>query len=279
VFELCCTVRGCSRILELRENGLHCAAGHHFDRARAGYWNLLQPQDTKSRRAGDSDEAVLARRRWLDGGHMNGLLSFLRSWLAAHPDGHADDQIDRVIDLGCGEGYFGAALFAEPKFSYCGIDLSKRAIKLAARRWPQATWVMANADRFLPAADRSVRRVVSLFGRRPISEIERVLADDGEVLVAVPAEDDLIELRSEVQQAGHRRRRWEMIVDQFSAAGFACRMHQNWTEQIDLDRDAVHDAAAMSYRGVRHSQQERLQSLDAMEVTVSADLLGFNRRT
>ena len=66
------------------------------------------------------------------------------------------------MDLGCGEGTFGSALFADEAEGYVGIDLSKRAIKLAARAWREPTWVLANADRCLPAADASVDRIVSL---------------------------------------------------------------------------------------------------------------------
>lgn len=65
MFELRCTVRDCRELLSRRDNGLFCAAGHHFDRAKQGYWNLLQPQDRKSANPGDSEQAVLARHRWL----------------------------------------------------------------------------------------------------------------------------------------------------------------------------------------------------------------------
>src|SRR5690606_6274486 len=145
------------------ESGLFCAAGHHFDRAKEGYWNLLQPQDRKSRHPGDADTAVLARHRWLQRGHAAGLIATLQPWIADQPRSDSAAPL-RTLDLGCGEGSLGPAFVPADAAGYCGIDLSKRAIKLAARRWPSATWVLANADRILPAADASVDRVVSLFG-------------------------------------------------------------------------------------------------------------------
>jgi 23S rRNA (guanine745-N1)-methyltransferase len=294
MFELRCTVRNCSHRLERRENALFCAAGHHFDRTKYGYWNLLQPQDKKSLDPGDSEDAVLARHRWLERGYGHGLVTALRTWVEAVGDKFAkeqdaeeqaaggqlaDSQIpSRVLDLGCGEGTFGAALFSGPRYDYCGIDMARRAIRIANRRWPEATWVLANGDRILPVSDESVRQVVSLFGRRPAAEIARVLVDDGDCIVAVPGADDLIELRERVQQAGHQRSRWEAIVEEFSRVGLELVEHQNWSEVRSLEPDAIADALAMTYRAVRRSQNERANELTAMDVTLAADLMRFRNR-
>lgn len=281
MFELRCTVRNCLQTLRLGDDGLTCERGHHFDRSKQGYWNLLQPQDRRSSHPGDSDDAVLARHRWLARGHASGLIERLRPWLSGvdlGPNRDATDgMVPRILDLGCGEGSFGPALFDGHAAGYCGIDLSKRAIKMAARGWPDATWVLANADRILPAADASVHRVISLFGRRPISEIHRVLVPGGMCVVAVPAEDDLIELREQVQNDGHRRRRWEIIVDEMRVAGLECTDQSTWRHQVELQADGIADALAMTYRAVRHSQQARLKMLSHARVTLAADLLKFRK--
>ncbi len=275
MFELRCTVRNCQQLLKLEGDGLHCSAGHHFDRSKQGYWNLLQPQDRKSAKPGDSDEAVIARRSWLNRGHMAGLIETLKPWISSQ-----DQRTPlpcRTIDLGCGEGTLGAALFPNEASGYCGIDLSKRAIKLAGQRWPDATWVLANADRGIPAADASVHRVISLFGRRPVTEIHRVLLSGGICIVAVPAEEDLIELREEVQQSGNRRSRWELVVEAMANAGLSCLEQKQWEHRVELQPDAIAEALSMTYRAGRHSQQQRLESLTAMQVTLAADLMLFRK--
>ena len=278
MFQLRCTVRDCQQLLEQRERELVCRADHHFDQAKQGYWNLLQPQDKKSKNPGDSEDAVLARHRWLQHGHAISLIETLRPWFAATGTrANQEGANQRTLDLGCGEGSFGPALFSNEADSYCGIDLSKRAIKLAARGWPDATWVLANADRVLPAADQSVQRVISLFGRRPVSEIHRVLVPGGICVVAVPGEDDLIELREQVQQAGHRRSRWEMIADDMSHVGVEVVEQKHWRRNVKLEPDAIADALAMTYRAVRHSQKSRLDAVQAMNVTLAADLLLLRR--
>ncbi|MCG8649649.1 MAG: methyltransferase domain-containing protein [Pirellulales bacterium] len=280
MFELRCTVRECRESLQFRDNSLFCASGHHFDRAKQGYWNLLQPQDRRSATPGDCDDAVLARHRWLEGGYATGLVAALRPWVLGSSSMANDDPARpsrRIVDLGCGEGWFGPALFADHADQYCGIDLSKRAIKLAARRWPAATWVLANADRVLPVADASVQCVISLFGRRPATEIRRVLAPHGICIVAVPGEDDLIELRQEVQQAGHRRNRRNAIVQELSQQELECVDQKQWQHQVVLDAQAISDALAMTYRAARHSQQSRAHGLANQQVTLAADLILFRR--
>lgn len=269
MLELRCTVRNCTHSLSFSESGLDCAAGHHFDRAKQGYWNLTQPQDKKSVNAGDHRDAVLARHRWLQRGHALGLVDTVKAWL---PEVRSSWK---VIDLGCGDGYCGSALFSQHASSYCGVDLSKPAIKLAARSWPEATWVLANADRFLPVADCSMDCAISLFGRRPHQEIRRVLKPDGIFIAAVPGEEDLIELREEIQQEGKRRNRMEAIIAEVETAGLNCVERTQWKTQVQLGQEEIADALAMTYRAFRISQQKIAATLTEATVTLSADLMLF----
>ena len=275
MIQLRCTVRNCQQLLTRHERVLRCDNGHSFDQAKEGYWNLTQPQDKKSSNPGDSDDAVLARHRWLKRGHATGLIESLKE-LTSGGQG-SSLSANSIMDLGCGEGSFGPALFSGQAANYCGVDLSRKAIKLAARGWAEATWVLANADRGLPVADGSVGKVLSLFGRRPVKEVSRILTAEGIFIVAVPGEDDLIELREQVQQSGLRRSRWETVVDEMNAADLNLAQQKNWTQQVELDADEIADALAMTYRGARHSQKGRLEGVQRMQVTLAADLLLFRK--
>lgn len=273
MFELRCTVRNCSHTLVSSTNGLRCPAGHHFDQAKEGYWNLTQPQDKKSSNPGDNREAVLARHRWLARGHAAGLIEALRPWILDV------GPFRRALDLGCGDGSFGPPLFQDQATDFCGIDLSKHAIKLAASRagnaWPAATWVLANADRGLPVADSSIDCIVSLFGRRPVSEISRVLDPSGTCIVAVPGEEDLIELREQVQKEGKRRSRIDAVIEQMETHGLECTDQRQWRSQIEIGPDEIADALAMTYRARRRSEQRLVASIEATKLTLSADLMRF----
>lgn len=301
MFELQCTVRNCSHGLRISRphdgpasshssgeqaaeassfvpRSLVCDAGHCFDRAKHGYWSLLQPQDRKSSNPGDCDEAVLARARWLDAGHCVSLIETLRGLIdAADWELPENQSAVRCFDLGCGEGTFGEALFRDGEQQYCGVDLSRRALRLACRRWPDATWVLANADRRLPVADASVHKIASFFGRRPTSEISRILAPGGLCVVAVPGEDDLIQLREAAQSSGKRRDRCQAIVDEMSSAGLVLQRRDHWRHEVLLGPEGIADAMAMTYRAVRHSQRQRIAQLTEIEATLAADILLFRK--
>jgi 23S rRNA (guanine745-N1)-methyltransferase len=271
MFELRCTVRNCHQSLVHSEQGLGCSNGHRFDQAKEGYWNLTQPQDKKSSNPGDHRDAVMARHRWLECGHATGLVSALKPWI---PECNSKT---RILDLGCGDGFFGPAFFADYPTHYCGVDLSKPAIKLAARRWSQATWVLANADRSLPVENISVDLVISLFGRRPVSEISRALNAGGQCLVAVPGEEDLIELREQVQKEGKRRNRVDAIIEEMKSHGLNCVEKGSWQTQIKIGPSEIADALAMTYRAVRKSEQSLVASIQPTQVTLAADLLKFQK--
>jgi 23S rRNA (guanine745-N1)-methyltransferase len=179
--QLLCTVRTCHLPLAREPRRVICPSGHAFDIARSGYINLLQPQEKRSRAPGDTPEAVAARRRFLDRGHAAPLLDAIRA-LVGDPE--------NILDAGCGEGYYLGSLGRG-----CGVDISTAAVDLAARRYPQCEWVVANADRFVPYADASFDVVLSITGRMNANEFRRVIREDGRLLVAVAAPDDLGELR------------------------------------------------------------------------------------
>jgi 23S rRNA (guanine745-N1)-methyltransferase len=136
-------------------------------------------------------------------------------------------------------------------------------VDAAARRYPGCEWIVANADRFVPYAERSFSVVLSITARMNAGEFRRVLRGDGRLLVALPAPDDLIELR------GAGRDRVERTIQTF-ARDFKLVNQRRVTTTADLDAAAVQDVLHSIYRPIR-SQPAR-----AMRVTFSLDLLIFH---
>lgn len=225
--QLLCSVRDCHLQLAREEHRVVCPRGHAFDIARSGYINLLQPQDRRSKSPGDSMEAVAARRRFLDHGHAEPLFKTIRDMA---PQG------DTLLDAGCGDGYYLASLGR----GGCGVDISTAAIDLAARRYPQYEWVVANADRFIPYADASFDLILSITGRMNPQEFRRV--GRGYVIVAVAAPEDLMELRG-----SRGRDRLQRTIHTF-AAGFKLVRHERVTTIARLDSDTASDILVATYR-------------------------------
>jgi 23S rRNA (guanine745-N1)-methyltransferase len=264
---LLCTVRDCRAPLVLDGRRYVCANAHAFDVARSGYVNLLQPQDKRSKTPGDTPEAVAARRRFLDRGHATPLVDRIVGALPLR-------EGDALLDAGCGEGHHLAAFRRAYGVDAHGTDISVPAIEAAARRYRDCAWVVANADRFLPYADGAFRAVASITARMNADEFRRVLAADGTLLVAIPAADDLIELRAAVLGERVERDRVERTVATFAPL-FTLAHHEHIAHAARLEREDMLDVMSSSYRGLRARERERLEQLDAMDVTLSRDVLVF----
>jgi len=251
---LLCTVRTCHQPLVREERRVTCARGHSFDVARSGYINLLQPQDRRSKQPGDTTDAVAARRRL----HDRGVTMPLRDAIASMVSVKSDDA---VLDAGCGDGFYLGSLDCDAH----GVDISLPAIEAAAKRYPDCEWVVANADRFVPYGDATFTRVLTITARMNSSEFRRVLRDDGRLLVAIPASEDLVELR------GAGRDRVQRTIDTF-ANDFTIIDQRRATTAAELDRDAVHDVLLSIYR------PREMERVEPMRVTFSLDLLLFALR-
>lgn len=252
---LLCPVRDCHLALARESRRLFCTRGHSFDAARSGYVNLLQPQERRSKDPGDTLEAVAARRRLHDLGVTAPLQAAIADLL--HPN--SDDV---VLDAGCGDGFYLGSLAHQTGYDAHGVDISIPAVNAAARRYPGCEWIVANADRALPYADQSFSIVMSITARMNAPEFRRVLRADGRLLVAIPAPDDLGELR------GAGRDRTARTLDTF-AADFTFRELRRATTTADLDAQAVHDVLHSIYRPLQARPPQ------AMRVTFSLDLLLF----
>jgi 23S rRNA (guanine745-N1)-methyltransferase len=270
---LACPVRDCGLPLERRDRVFVCPNGHSHDIARRGYINLLQPQDRRSRHAGDSKESVQARIRLLESGIGRPGLDAVVARAAALPL----DEGACVADLGCGSGELLTMLAALRPIAGVGIDLSAAAIERAARWFPELTWVVANADRRLPLLEASVSLVISMNGRRNPAEAARVLRTAGFLLIAVPAADDLIELRELVQGQAVERSRAEGLIAEHEAL-FHLLERSTTRERRLLERDQLRDVLRGTYRGGRTSAAARLDGLTGMEVTLASDMCLFERR-
>lgn len=238
--------------------------------ARRGYVNLLQPQDRRSLQSGDPKAAVEARARLEAAGVGRALVADVAR--RAGDLGLAAGAV--VVDLGAGTGEVLGAIASAASITGIGIDLSTAAVEHAARRLPALTWVVANADRRLPLLDHRVDLACSLHARRNPQECARVLEPGGHLIVAVPAHDDLIELRRLVQGAGVERDRAAAVIAEHAPA-FTLVDRGAVRERRHLDREALLALLRSTYRGGRVSTQARVDALTSLDVTLASDVIVF----
>ncbi|MEU3169010.1 putative RNA methyltransferase [Streptosporangium sp. NPDC006930] len=175
VEHLACPV--CRGSLELEERVLRCALGHGFDVARQGYVSLL----TGSRVPGTADSAamVAARDAFLGAGHYAPLTEAVA---AACRTG-----AKVVADAGAGTGhYLARALDGLPGAAGVALDVSKHAIRRAARAHARVGAVVADVWRPLPLQDGTIDVLLNVFAPRNGAEFARVLKGDGELVVVTP---------------------------------------------------------------------------------------------
>ena len=178
----------CGADLTGDERTLRCAAGHAFDVARQGYAGLL----TGDAHTGTADTApmVAARVEFLDGGHFAPLADLVAERAAAA----APDE-GCVLDAGAGTGYhLGAVLDRLPGRYGVALDISKHALRRAARAHPRIGALTWDVWRPFPVRTDSVAVVLDVFAPRNAEEFHRVLRPDGILVVATPAARHLDEL-------------------------------------------------------------------------------------
>jgi 23S rRNA (guanine745-N1)-methyltransferase len=172
----------CGAALARAGKSVACPSGHSFDVARQGYVSLLPG-------SADTTAMVAAREAFLSAGHFEPLAEALCGEAERLP---ADGVPGCVLDLGAGTGWYLARVLERlPGRPGLALDLSKLALRRAARAHPRIGAVACDAWRTLPVRDEVAAVVLSVFAPRNGPEIARVLRPGGALVVATPTDRHL----------------------------------------------------------------------------------------
>lgn len=191
----------CAAPLVRGEGAYRCRAGHSFDISAAGYTHLLVANQKNSKNPGDDKAMVAARTAFLDAGYYAPLRDTLCEVAARACAGKADPA---VLDCGCGEGYYTAGIAAALEernipVRMAGIDISKFALKKAAKRLKSGEFAVASAYH-LPVADESADVLLNVFSPLALEEFQRVLKPGGLFVYVVPSALHLWEMKQVLYQ-------------------------------------------------------------------------------
>lgn len=170
----------CAATLTVAGQQLRCAAGHAFDVARQGYVTLLAAPTSLR---GDTADMVTARAAFLDAGHYRPIAEAITA---------AASGAGCVADVGAGTGhYLAQVLDADPRRVGIALEISKPALRRAARAHPRLGAVGCDVWAPLPVRDAAISVALNVFAPRNPAELARVVAPGGTLVVVTPTEAHL----------------------------------------------------------------------------------------
>ncbi|HDL8054939.1 TPA: 23S rRNA (guanine(745)-N(1))-methyltransferase [Yersinia enterocolitica] len=185
----------CHQALQQSLQQWRCSNNHQFDCAKEGYVNLMPVQYKGSKQPGDSPEMMQARRAFLDAGYYQPLQQQVCDIL----DKALPQDAAMLLDIGCGEGYYTAAvadrLNRQRQMAIFGLDVAKVAVRYGAKRYPQVSFCVASSHR-LPFANHALDAVLRIYAPCKATELARTVKPGGIVVTVAPGPRHLYQLKA-----------------------------------------------------------------------------------
>ena len=210
----------CKNSLTQKDNVYQCIENHSFDISKEGYLNLLLVNQKSTNFPGDDLTMVTARRKFLDQGFYQCLVEQINLITKNNLKNKSEgDQI--ILDCGCGEGYYTNKLFQYLKelnkpSTVFGLDLSKDAIRIAAKKYRDITFIISNLNYELPFKDSSVDLIINIFAPKNPNEFSRILVKGGIVIVAFPNNVHLKSLKEKLGSLTQYGDKPQEVIGNFS---------------------------------------------------------------
>ena len=183
-----------------------------------------------------------------------------------------------MLDLGCGEGWYArglldAAAAAGKPLSLAGVDISKEALRLAAKRLPEAELAVASAAR-LPMPEGGCELLLNLFSPLEPAEFHRVLSPEGRLLRAVVLPGHLLELKQAVYD-----RAYDNPEPATALEGFRLAAERRVLAPLRLEGEEIRRLFTMTpyYYKTSPADLAKLETLRRLETRLAVALLLYER--
>lgn len=171
---------------------------------------------------------MFARREFLNAGYYQ-ILSDRVNQLALQYASSAQ----QILDIGCGEGYYSHRLYnALVAHHFCylqGVDISKSAIKYAAKRYPNLSFCVASAYE-MPIPSNSIDLAIRIYAPSKVEELQRIMAPSGILITVSPGPLHHFALKQQIYDQPRLHPESEARVD-----GFECLHQERLSAQLDLN--------------------------------------------
>ena len=270
------TCPACGGPLERSGGACVCPNGHSYDIAGEGYVHLLPPNKMHAKIPGDSRQMVAARRDFLATGFYEPFSDALNGLAAKAVRGL---EKPRILDAGCGEGYYTGRLreeFARRGIhaQIAGFDISKFAVKAAARRYPGIEFAVGSIFG-IPAAPASADCVLNVFAPLVPEEFLRVLRPGGTLIIAVPGVRHLYGLKRILYDEPYENECKDTAYD-----GFSYQERVPVRGEIETrDKKVMQDLFAMTpyYWKTPPQGGERLKNMELFRTEIGFDFLVYRK--
>ncbi len=267
----CCPV--CKGELEKRDKSLFCPNGHCYDISKYGYVNLLMSNRSSAKRHGDDRLMVEARRDFLDGGYYSPIRdALLELALPLLKNG------SRLLDSGCGEGWYTAAVYEGAKARNIDIavacsDISKDALRYAVKRLSNAECAVSSSAH-LPVQDGGCDMLLNFFSPLETAEFHRVLDENGILIRAVVLPKHLWGLKAVVYDEPYENGEPETELE-----GFELRERMDVRTRIKVEGEDIKRLFSMTpyYYKTSAADHAKLEKLESVETELEVCLLCYAR--
>lgn len=171
----------CGKKLYKNEKTYKCENNHSYDISKQGYINLL----LNSKNSGDNKEMINSRHQFLNKGYFDQLLKSICDIIKPL-------NIDNILDIGCGEGYYDRGIKQNLDVNITGLDISKEACLKAAKLSKDILYVVGSSNK-LPFENNEFDLLLNIFAPHDEEEFSRVC--DKYILKVIPNKEHLIELK------------------------------------------------------------------------------------
>ena len=158
--------------------------------------------------------------------------------------------------------------------------MSKSAVKLAAKKHQDITFIVANTYSQIPIRSGSVTLLMSIFAPRHLEEFKRLIHKAGAVLMVIPGEEHLSEVIKPLGLMKIEPDKEIKIKTAFQES-FLLHSEQSLDYKISLTTDEIVGLIKMgpNYWKINSSIDQKVKDLNIEKVTVSMKILLWKFQT
>lgn len=253
------TCPNCKKKLKKVYNSYKCEKNHSFDIAKEGYVNLL----LNKKDSGDNLEMIKSRKTFLEKGFYKPLADELINIIKSIPNNEYN-----IVDVGCGDGYFTNIINQKFKQTI-GFDISKDAIKFAAKNYKNITFVVAGGNN-LPLADNSVNIILNIFAPHFIDEFVRILKPNSIIIKVTPGRNHLYELKEIIYDEPYQNLEKAIALNVLE--------NKSLTYKINCNQDDLINVFKMTpyYHKTSQKDFEKLFNYKNLILTIDFNIVTYN---